>query len=816
MKPIFSASLTVIPGPVRGLLFAFVFFVCAKICPAGESGPKPSQVDFERHVVGLLGKLGCNAGSCHGSFQGKGGLFLSLFSYAPEKDHKSLVKDAFGRRVDPMSPASSLILAKATGQVAHGGGRLIQVDSEAYRTLHDWIAQGAKRIPESGSIRALTLSPDGGSLAPDETKPLRVIAEFADGSREDVTWLTEFSSQDEGVMGVSDSGTIQARRPGSTAIVASYLGEVVTGHFDMPYEPVESAESIKSAEAEHPIDRIIDAQLARLNLVPSTPVDDATFLRRLTLDTIGRLPTIAEQDAFAADGRPDRRLRKIDELLAHPQHSSLWATKLSDMTLNSLTTMENRQDVMRNMRPKWSRMWWDWLRKRVAENRPYDEIVRGIVTATSRDDDTPEAWFAEWTALNEKAVGSFESDYADKPTNDLFWRRQGFNKEQTIELIASSFLGLQVQCAQCHKHPFDRWTQADYRSFENIVMPIRFDANAPESQAMLKKEADARREKEPDDLKKRQIQPHREVYVQKSKQGNYLRHPDTNLPLPVRPLGGPDFLPAARQMPSDDFRDELVDWMARPENPYFAANFANRVWAHYFGIGIVNPVDNFAVGNPPSNPELLKALAAKFVELKFDIRAFEKYVLTTAAYARSSVPSANNASDDRHFSRYVPHPMMAEVAADVVSDALFWKPDPRTMPDVAPGSRAIEVPGNQVTQRDLAFQFRIFGRPPRSVSCECERAADPALPQSLFLAGDEFVVQGIAQSPWMRWANDAEWTDEDLTEHAFRRILAREATPEERTTARERLAGKTGKKRAEALADILWALMNTREFLLNY
>ncbi len=803
---------------VRHLVLMTGLFVCrfSSVCPADETKPAARSVDFDRHVVGLLGKLGCNAGACHGSFQGKGGLFLSLFSYAPEKDYKSLVKDAFGRRIDPFDPASSLLLLKATGQVPHGGGQRLTPGSDAYITLRTWIAEGAKRVPNSGSLKRLTLSPDQGRLEPGQSVELRLVAEFTDGTKEDVTRLTDFKAQDEGILDVSEQGTVRARRPGSTAVVASYLGEVVTGAFFLPFDESEHSDSQTVTNSEHPVDRIVDADLARMNLVASGPVDDMTFLRRVTLDTIGRLPTLAEQDSFVAETSPDKRERKIDELLAHPLHASLWATKLSDWTLNSLVTMENRQDVDRNLRPKWSRMWWDWLRVRVSENEPYDKIVRRLLTATSRDGQTPQEWFASWRKLNEKAVSSFDSDYAARSTNDLFWRRQGFNKEQTIELIASSFLGLQIQCAQCHKHPFDRWTQADYRAFENVVMPIRFDANAPDSRAMLKQEADGRREKETDELKKRQIQPHREVYVQNAKQGNYLRHPDTNAPLPVRPPGGPDLLPAARQMPSEDFRDELADWMTKPDNPYFAANFANRVWAHYFGIGIVNPVDNFAVGNPPSNPELLKALAAKFVELKFDIRAFEKFVLTSAAYARSSVPSANNADDDRHFSRYVPHPLMAEIAADVVADAIAWKPDPRTMPDIAPGSRAIEVPGNQVNQRDLAFQFRIFGRPPRSVSCECERAADPALPQSLFMAGDEFVIKGIAQSPWMNWAKDDEWKDEELVEQAFRRLLAREPSADERHAALQRLAGKSGKDRAEALADVLWAVMNTREFLLNY
>ena len=281
-------------------------------------------------------------------------------------------------------------------------------------------------------------------------------------------------------------------------------------------------------------------------------------------------------------------------------HSAVWATKLSDWTLNSLESMENRQDVYRNLRPKWAKMWWDWLRIRFASNEPYDKIVKGLLTATSRDQKTPEQWLTDWLALSENASKSFGGEYASKPTNDLFWRRQGFTKEQSIELIASSFLGLQIQCAQCHKHPFDRWTQADYRSFQNIVMPVKFDGNAPESQKILKAESDARRAKETDELKQRQIQPHREVYVDQGR-ANYLRHPDNANPLPVKPPGGPEFMAASRQMASKDFRGELVDWMTKPENPYFAANFVNRVWAHYFGIGIINPVDNFAVGNPASN-----------------------------------------------------------------------------------------------------------------------------------------------------------------------------------------------------------------------
>ncbi|MFM1801794.1 MAG: hypothetical protein RJA81_1146, partial [Planctomycetota bacterium] len=585
--------------------------------------------------------------------------------------------------------------------------------------------------------------------------------------------------------------------------------------FYRPWPQVNPVEEISQSKSDHPADMLIEQRLAELNLVASGQSQDEEFLRRITLDTIGRLPTESEFYQFSQDTSVDKRERKIDELLSHPMHSAIWATKLSDWTLNNLNAMENRQDINRNLKPKWSKQWWDWLRVRVSKNEPYDKIVRGLLTATSREEKSPQQWLDSWINLNSKLSKSFESDYPERETNDMFWRRQNFTKEQMIELIASSFLGLQIQCAQCHKHPFDQWTQADYRSFENIVVPVRFDGNAPESRKVLRAEADKRREGVQDEIRRRQIQPHREVYVDKSRP-SYLRHPDTGQPLPVKPPGGREFLAASREMKSDDFRDELVDWLSEPENPFFAANFVNRVWAHYFGVGIVNPVDNFAVGNPPTNPELLKLLADKFIELKFDIRAFEKFILTTKAYQRSSVPSLNNAEDSIHFARFVPHPLMAEVAADLVADAIGWKPDPRTMTDVPPESRAIEIPGNVVTQRDLSFQFRIFGRPPRSVSCECERAAEPALPQSLFLAGDDMVIRGIEQGPWADWAQDEEWGDSDLIEHAFLRTLGRAPTDREFTAAQERISGTTGQQRVDAVSDVVWALVNTREFLLNY
>ena len=777
--------------------------------------PDVGKVDFERHIVGLLGKLGCNTGSCHGSFQGKGGLFLSLFSYAPEKDYKSLVRDAFGRRVNTTDPDQSLLLLKATGVVAHGGGQRMKPGSNPYEKIRKWIADGANRQVGTGQIAKLTLAPASLMLRGDHLEKLTVTAEFSDGSKQDVTSLTEFKAQDDSVLNVTPEGGVSARQPGESSVIANYLGQVVTGRFYQPWPKLESNSISSFTTSSHPVDQRIEARLNELNLVRSGQSTDGEFLRRVTLDTIGRQPTPDEIEKFLADPASNKRDQKIDELLAHPMHSAVWATKLSDWTLNSLESMENRQDVYRNLRPKWAKMWWDWLRTRFASNEPYDKIVKGLLTATSRDQKTPEQWLTDWLALSENASKSFGGEYASKPTNDLFWRRQGFTKEQSIELIASSFLGLQIQCAQCHKHPFDRWTQADYRSFQNIVMPVKFDGNAPESQKILKAESDARRAKETDELKQRQIQPHREVYVDQGR-ANYLRHPDNANPLPVKPPGGPEFMAASRQMASKDFRGELVDWMTKPENPYFAANFVNRVWAHYFGIGIINPVDNFAVGNPASNTELLKSLADKFVELKFDIRAFERYVLTTQAYGRSSLPSVNNANDRLHFARYVPHPLMAEVAADVLADAIGWRPDPRSMADVPPGTRAIEVPGNQINQRDLAFQFRVFGRPARSVSCECERAAEPALPQSLFLAGDDMVIRGIEQGPWADWARDYEWPDEKLIEQAFQRTLSRPPNPKELEAARERISGKSGEARMEGLCDVIWALVNTREFLLNH
>jgi hypothetical protein len=591
------------------------------------------DVDFERHVQGLLGRTGCSTGSCHGSFQGKGGLYLSLFGYSAEKDYLSFTRDGFGRRVNTVNPDQSLLLLKATGQVSHGGGQRFEKGSWQYQVFREWIAQGARWTPGSGAVEKLTVTPAEHRFAkPGEKHQLRVRARFADGSEADVTAFTDFRVNDDFVAEVAPTGVVKGLRPGDTAVVVSYRGNVLASRALVP-APVAAGFAYPSLPDANYIDRAVFTKLRQLNIVPSDLAGDAEFLRRVTIDTIGCLPTPDEVRAFLASKDPDKRARKIDELLTHPLHAALWATKFSDITGNNVDQMEQP----REWAPKRSKMWHDWFRKRVAENVPYDRIVEGVLCATSREGATPDDWVKEMTTLEEAAEKGFDSNYADRATLDLFWRRTQFPLEMMGEHTAAAFLGIRLECAQCHKHPFDRWTQVDYRQYANVFAQVKFDAS-PEARQLLNKINKERRDAAMADPKKknnRAVAQLREVYVDvagtaqpagKGINNKALRHPDTNQPLAPKALGGPEIA-----VQGGDARAALFQWLRDPANPYFAPAFVNRVWGHYFGIGLVDPVDNFSVANPPSNPALLNALAQDFIAKGFDIRELERTPTPTSA-----------------------------------------------------------------------------------------------------------------------------------------------------------------------------------------
>jgi hypothetical protein len=759
------------------------------------------EVSFERHVTPLLGKLGCNAGSCHGSFQGRGGMRLSLFGHDPDMDFLALTHDALARRVNRNDPDRSLMLLKASGQVAHGGGKRFDKNSWPYQVMRAWIAAGCPRGAGLGAVKQVTVDPaEHALLTPDQTVTLKVQVELMDGTRADVTPLCEFRSQDDATARVSAVGEVRGLQAGETPVVISYGGQLTTARVLIPVA-VTKGFVYPSIPQNNYIDREVFAKLRGLNIIPSEPAKDTEFLRRVTIDTIGRLPTPAEIRAFLPDTRPNKRAVKIDELLAHLDHAALWATKFCDITACSQDSMEGPPELT----AKRAKMWHDWFRRRIADNTPYDRIVRGVLCATSRDDEEITAWIRREADLAREMQKGFQTSYAERESLDLFWRRfnaeEYFPLEQMAELTATAFLGVRIECAQCHKHPFDRWTQTDYRGYANAFARVHFGNSVEVGGAIADFLARRRKEMKP---KEPPIPRVREVYCAPSMQ-RALSDPDSKNVVAPKILGGPA-LPG-----KGDPRTEIFRWLIRPDNPYFARSFVNRVWAHYMGRGLVEPVDNFSAANPPSNERLLDALASDFVAHHYDIRRLERTILNARVYQLSARPSATNRLDKTHYSHALARPMMAEVVVDVLNGALGTTEE--LGPGVPPGSRAIEVALNRVQAPHLDRIFRVFGRPVRATTCDCERPHEPAIGQTLFLMTDSVLLKRMEQGR-LKNLLAGKLTDREVADELFLAALSRFPDDGERRATVEHV--RAAPNRRAGFTDVLWALINTREFILNH
>ncbi len=758
--------------------------------------PIVDQVDYERHVTGLLGRLGCNTGSCHGSFQGKNGFRLTLFGYDPARDHHALTREMLGRRIDRLAPENSLLLLKATGQLPHGGGRVLEIGSPEYEVLRSWIASGAPRVPGLGDLERIEVLPREVHLSAGETASITIMAHFADGSKEDITGYCGYASNDDAVAEVDSQALVRALQPGDTVIVVSYRDEVVPVRVLVPLDVSPGDEYPEIPEFNF-VDREVLTKLRTLNIIPSELADDAEFLRRLTIDTIGTLPTSEEVRDFLADSDPEKRAKKIEELLEHPMHAALWATKFSDITGNETPALEVPRE-------KHSQMWHDWLRARFAENLPYDELTRRVLTATSREDRAVKAWIKDATKIDEAAKAGFDWDYADRETLDLFWRRQ---RNPTLDVwgekVAAAFLGVRLECAQCHKHPFDRWTESDYRAFANIFGQVTHGAS-PEG----KKEIDQENKNRAKEKNQRNRLPNlKELYL--SEKPRSLPHPETGGSLAARVLGGPE-IPLEKDQ---DARAALVEWMRDPDNPFFARSFANRVWGHYFGVGIVDPVDDFSLANPPSNPGLLDALAQDFIDSGFDIRHLERTILNSRTYQLTSVSNETNAWDRNNFARSYVRPMMAEAVVDVLHAALDVEKGFGN--SIRQGIKAMEVGPTAIADRDMRHVLQIFGRPPRSTACDCDRAMEPALPQVLYLMSDrEFLNKLEDKNGRIAKLIKSDLDDDQILEELFLATLSR--FPNDDDKARFAEHHELQDDRRGALLDTLWALINTREFILNH
>ena len=789
-RPLFLATMAVLVN-----LGSFAPATAADAPPADKVGPKnagltsapqrwaadgPGGVpEFSRHVVPLLGKLGCNGRACHGSFQGQNGFRLSLFGHDAKFDHTELTADTDRVRVDLKNVDKSLALRKPSGRDDHEGGELFSVGSWEHRLLRDWIAGGAKfEASKETKLVKLDISPREMQLHKTAlpTSQLRLVAEFSDGSREDVTPLTLFSTNNDAVAKVSDSGLISLAGPGDTAIVATYAGVVVTSQVLVQYPTTDKR--FPEFASDNPLDALAVAKWKKVGIHPSGLSSDAEFLRRVYLDLIGTLPTADEARQFLGDKTENKRARLIDELLERPEYAMYWATKFSDWTGN-----DSRFTPQPRSKTAW--LWYDWLRDKLARNLPYDEIVGGFLTATSREVRSAEEYAKEYQQIAAKFADGFDDGtYARRKTNDMYWMKAG-NKGPTLALQAAyAFLGIRLECAQCHKHPFDRWTQDDFQKFA-----VFFNVTEGGVQKDLKTAAgDIKTDKNGYQL--------REVYVASAKKKTTARL-----------LGGDDVAIEGNEDP----RQKLFEWLRSPENPLLARAIANRLWGHYFGVGIVHPVDDFNAANPPSNPQLLDWLTQDFIEHKFDLKHLHRTILTSRTYQLTWQPNDTNRLDERNFSHALLRRMPAEVVIDAINQVTGTQ-DAYNNGNAPAGTRTIGLAPSRLRGDGPEYALTIFGRPLRTQTCDCERSGETGLSQALYLLNDVDLNRKIADEKGRLAKQLAEMSDNrELIEELYLGALSRYPSKQEMKSSLAFVAG--AKDRAAGMQDVLWSLLNLREFI---
>ncbi|MDZ4821284.1 MAG: DUF1549 domain-containing protein [Planctomycetota bacterium] len=647
--------------------------------PADAIGEIP---DFQRHVTPLLGRLGCNGRACHGSFQGQGGFQLSLFGYDFKKDFAAITEKDSGR-VDKKKPASSLLLQKPTLRVEHEGGQRMPRDGWEYQVLKRWIEGGAKPAEaKSATLTRLEVTPHEiifGKTT--EQQSLKIVAHWSDGSSEDVTPISRFRSNDDSIAKIDEHGVITSTDSGDTHVVVFYDSGVVPIPVILPYSQ-QVKENYPAVPTPTEIDSLVVDKLKKLGVVPSELSSDEDFLRRVSLDLTGTLPAADEIKSFLADTSKDKRDRKIDELLSRPAYADWWATRICDLTGNNPVPLNNV------IFPA-AEEWFYWVKHRVEQNVPYDQIVSGIVLSQSR---TKGQSFVEYCKETAKQYGPNKSrDFADRDNMPHYWARKNFRLPDDRAMgFAYSFMGQQIQCAQCHKHPFDRWTKQDFDEFKPFFARVEFGSNpqaadeAKELLATLDMKIDAKsnlqmvRQKLRPLLLEGQAVPLTEVYVVPPGGKAELKKQASNVTgkkKPVSPqfgrvLGGEK----VDLSKVEDPRTIVVDWLKNEPKHYLARAFVNRVWANYFHVGIVHPTDDMNLANPPSNAPLLDYLTEGFVKHNYDMKWLHREICRSQTYQLSWKPNDTNKRDSRNFSHAIPRRMPAEVAYDAVNTATLATP----------------------------------------------------------------------------------------------------------------------------------------------
>jgi len=690
---------------------------------------------FENDILPVLGRFGCNSSGCHGKAEGQGGFKLSVFASDPEADYAALTKEGRGRRTFPASPDESLLLRKATGRAAHGGGSKLPPNGEDYRTLRDWISAGMPfGSPDAPHVVSLRVEPTERVMAQKAEQALKVTAKFSDGSEKDVTRHARFQSNAESIAVVNATGLVTTRDvPGEAAVMAAYMGEVGQFRVMVP-RPGEAAKNTQPQL--NLIDQLVDAKLAKLNIAPSGLCDDSDFLRRVFLDIVGTLPTADEARKFLADTAKDKRAKLVESLLDRPEFADLWAMRWADLLRVDRGPLGHQKAYT----------FYKWVRDSVAENKPFDRFARELVTAEG--------------PLNEVGPANFYK-VVTKPG-------------EMAGTVSQVFLGIRIACAECHHHPFDKWKQADYYGMTAYFAPVA---------ARGGKDAEAT-----------------------SATGNPVtNHPRTNKPVFAFPLGAD--MPTAN--PAGDRRLQLAEWMTTPENPFFARNLSNRVWGWLLGRGLVEPVDDVRATNPPSNPELLDALAKFARDNKYDVRKLIVLITSSRVYQTSVTPNATNEKDERNFSRaYFKRPD-AEVLLDMICQATG-------VAEKFPGSPGIARAVQLWDSKARSDFLKLFGRPNRVTACECERTREPSVSQVLNLLNSPDIQAKLTHeagtvAKLVRTHKD----DAKLAEELYLTCFARFPTTDEKAVAIKHLQKYPANRRA-ATEDLAWAMLNSTEFVFNH
>ncbi len=732
---------------------AVVLFIVAITVANGSvvAAEKSEAISFVNDVLPVLTKAGCNAGSCHAKAGGRNGFQLSILGFETVEDYENIVLEDRGRRVFQAAPDQSLLLAKASGKVPHAGGVRLPAGSTGYEVVRRWIEQGMPLHADSEpEFLSLEVKPANGVIKRNGEQQLQAFAQYSDGSVRDVTSLALYESNAEAMAEVSEDGLVTASDiPGKAAVMVRYQGKVAVFTAAIPLgAPVDQLPKVRNF-----VDEQVFANLKELGIPPSPVCDDATFLRRVTLDIAGRLPTVEETESFLADTAADKRDQKIEALLRSPQYADYFASKW-------VSLLKNRRDAASDITANFA--FHSWIRDSLLTNVPYDQLVRELLAATGTIVENP----------------------------PVAWYKRVKDPKVQLEDIAQLFLGVRMQCAQCHHHPFERWSQDDYYSFSAFFSRIGRKPTATAGEDLI--------------FHKRGLATAKNV-----------RTGVTLVPVAL----GDD---VGKIPPGEDPRLRLAQWMSSPKNPFFAKALVNRYWKHFFKRGLIEPEDDIRDTNPPSNPKLLAALEKHFIDSGYDLKDLIRVITRSNAYQLSAIPNEYNLVEEQNYSRFYPRRMQAEVLLDAVNDVTGSTTSFANLPA---GTRAIALPDN--SYNSASGFLKAFGRPDNASVCECERVQSSSLSQTLFLINSSEVKAKLASSGGraVKYLNDKRSDEEKITE-LYLAVFSRPPRENELKIAIDYLKaplkdanGKpvpSGTALRQNWQDLTWALINTKEFLFNH